>query len=464
MALRWDIREHVSLTAYFVKWIVIATPLGIVVGAAVAFFLWLLNAATETRWEYPWLLYLLPFAGIVIVVAYKHLGGDSIRGSNLVLDEIHQPDRGVTLRMAPMVLFGTVATHLFGGSAGREGTAVQMGGSLASGFTRFRAFNDRDTTALLSCGVAAGFGAVFGTPLAGAVFALEVLAVGRMVYPALLPCLVASIVADRTVAFIGVAHQGYNIQSAVELQISSGAFGFDPSLWVKVIIVAIAFGLVSFLFAESEHTLSALFTRCINPYWMRPAVGGVMVILITLALGTTDYLGIGVTTQDGTGVSITNAFSEGGADPFSWFWKLSLTAITLGAGFKGGEVTPLFFIGATLGNALAVVLGAPLDLFAALGFVAVFAGAANTPLACTIMGIELFGGEYTIFFAVACSIAYLFSGHSGIYTAQRIGAAKGDHLAADDDATLHTIREDRAHLGVGPSVQRARERFRRPPG
>jgi Chloride channel protein EriC len=460
VALRWDVREHVSLSAYFGKWVLIAIPLGVVVGSAVAFFLWLLNEVTVTRWANPWLLYLLPLAGIPIVVAYKHLGGESHRGNNLVLDEIHKPDRGVTLRMAPMVLFATVATHLFGGSAGREGTAVQMGGSLASGFTRLHKFNPNDNAILLSCGIAAGFGAVFGTPLAGAVFALEVLAVGRIVYPALLPCLIASIAADRTVALLGISHQPYFIRSAVDLKITSGAFGIDPVLWVKVVIVAVAFGLVSFLFSELQHTLSALFTRYISVYWLRPVAGGVLVVVITLLLGTYDYLGIGVTTPTGTGTSISNAFALGGADPWSWFWKLSLTAITLGSGFKGGEVTPLFFIGATLGNALAVGLHAPIDLFAALGFIAVFAGASNTPLACTIMGVELFGSEYTIFFAVACSIAYLFSGHSGIYLSQRVAVPKGGHLEAPEAATLRTMRDGNEHLGLGSRWNRLRERVR----
>jgi H+/Cl- antiporter ClcA len=460
VALRWDVREHISLGRYLAKWLLIGIPVGVLVGAAVAFFLWLLDVATQTRWAYPWLLFLLPLAGIPIVVIYQRLGGESARGNNLVLDEIHQPDRGVTWRMAPLVLFGTVATHLFGGSAGREGTAVQMGGSIADSFRRLPGFNPRDTPVLLSCGVAAGFGAVFGTPLAGAIFALEVIAVGRVLYPALIPCLIASVVADQAVTIIGVPHQPYSIQSAVDLKITSDCCGFDPTLWAKVAIAGVAFGLVSFLFSESFHTLSALWARHIRVYWLRPVAAGLLIILLTLVLGTTDYLGIGVTTEDGTGVSIANAFEAGGADPLSWLWKLVFTVITISAGFKGGEVTPLFFIGATLGNVLAAGMGAPIDLFAGLGFVAVFAGASNTPLASTIMGVELFGGEYAIFFAVACFVSYLFSGHSGIYLSQRIAHPKGEHLEVEETATLRAMREQQEHLGIGPRWHRARARFR----
>jgi H+/Cl- antiporter ClcA len=176
-------------------------------------------------------------------------------------------------------------------------------------------------------------------------------------------------------------------------------------------------------------------------------VGAALVLGITWMLGTRDYLGIGVTTATGEGVSIVNAFT-GGATPWSWFWKLLLTAITLSSGFKGGEVTPLFFVGATLGAALAGVLGVPVDLLAGIGFIAVFAGATNTPLACTIMGVELFGSQYLIYFATACFFAYLFSGHSGIYLSQRIGFAKGNHLQCEpgDEACLRSIREDRLSL------------------
>jgi H+/Cl- antiporter ClcA len=441
----WVMREHLDLARYFGKWFLITLPVGAAIGSAVALFLWLMDLATTARWDNPWLLWLLPAAGIPMVVAYERLGGESHRGSNLVLDEIHEPRDGVTWRMAPLVLITTVATHLFGGSAGREGTAVQIGGSLADGFCRVFRLKAQDKIVLLTCGIAAGFGAVFGTPLAGAVFSLEVLAVGRMRYTALVPSLMASIFADRTCVLWGIHHHDYFIATAVG-SLRHGSAGFDPALWLKVLLAALAFGLIGRLFSEALCTLGAVFTHCIKTYWMRPVVGGLLLIVLTYVLGTSDYLGIGVTTETGAGVSIANAFSAGGATPWSWFLKLSFTVITLAAGFKGGEVTPLFFIGATSGNAIAVALHAPIDLFAALGFVAVFASAANTPLACTIMAIELFGGDYTIFFALACFVAYLFSGHSGIYLSQRMDCGKGNHATYPEGATLRSTRESGPRL------------------
>jgi H+/Cl- antiporter ClcA len=338
-----------------------------------------------------------------------------------------------------------VVTHLFGGSAGREGTAVQMGGSIAQVFVRPFRLNEEDTRILLSAGVAAGFGAVFGTPLTGAVFALEVLALGKMRYNALIPCLMGSVLGDFFCTAWGIGHTPYHISGAA-MQITLPVFRIDPLLSAKIILASVAFGLAGFLFAELTHTFQRLFKRFVSVYWLRPVVGAALVMGITWLLGTRDYLGIGVTTATGQGVSIVNAFTAGGATYWSWFWKLLLTAITLSSGFKGGEVTPLFFVGATLGAALANLLGVPVDLLAGVGFIAVFAGATNTPLACTIMGVELFGSQYLLYFAMACFFSYLFSGHSGIYLSQRIGIAKGNHLQHDDQTSLRKVREGRPGL------------------
>lgn len=427
MAVRWDVREHWELALHLGRWLLLCLPVAGVTGSLVALFLWLLDWATRTRWEFPWLMGFLPLAGIGIAVVYHRLGRGSEGGNNLVMEQIHHPGGGVPRRMAPLVLVATVVTHLFGGSAGREGTAVQMGGSVASGFARRFGLDHDETRVLLMAGVAAGFGAVFGTPLAGAIFAIEVLTIGRLRHDAIIPCLMAAMMGDWVCTAWGVGHTHYHIATVLASQGEKLTAPLEPLLLGKVALAAVAFGLASVLFAQLSHRLGAAFRRTIPVYWLRPVAGAVLVLGGAWMLGTTDYLGLGVTTADGSGVSIVNAFHEGGATPWSWLWKTLLTAVTISSGFKGGEVTPLFFIGATLGNTLAVAMGAPVDLLAALGFVAVFAGATNTPLACTIMGVELFGAEYLHYFATACFVAYLVSGHHSIYTAQRVHTRKGTH-------------------------------------
>jgi H+/Cl- antiporter ClcA len=346
----------------------------------------------------------------------------------------------VPSRMAPLVLIGTLITHLFGGSAGREGTAVQMGGSLAGTWARWLRLNEEDTRILLMSGVAAGFGAVFGTPLAGAIFAIEVLAIGRLSYQALIPCLIASIIGDEVESAWGIGHTHFAIVMGDPLSAVSTTTSLDWLLSGKVAIAAVFFGLASVLFAELTHALNWTFNRWIAIAWLRPAVGGCIVILLVWLLGDRDYLGLGVAANpnDPAAVTIQSSFQAGGAGWLSWWWKLLFTAVTVSCGFKGGEVTPLFFIGAALGNVLGQLLGAPVDLMAGLGFVAVFAGATNAPLACTIMALELFApgngsllsSGFVVYAAIACFLSYFLSGHSSIYHAQRIGVPKTLHSSA----------------------------------
>ncbi|ASZ12864.1 voltage-gated chloride channel family protein [Chitinophaga pendula] len=411
-----------NITYQLLRWTLLLIPVSLVTGSLVALFLWLLDKATHLRWQYPWLLYLLPLAGILIYWLYRWSGRNAAAGNNLIMEEIHRPGGGVPARMGPLVLATTIITHLFGGSAGREGTAVQIGGSMAGKWARWLRLGPTDTSILLMTGIAGGFGAVFGTPLAGAVFALEVLAIGTIRYNALLPCLMAAVGADLVCAAWGISHTHYHIGYR-QLPFKQWTH-LDIQLLGKVILAGVAFGSASWLFAYTMHRIKDAAQRLIPIPWMIPAIGGVLVILLCWLLGTRDYIGLGVYSQYPGGVSITAAFQQGGANTWSWLLKILFTAITLGMGFKGGEVTPLFFIGATLGNTLAILLGAPVDLFAALGFIAVFAGATNTPIACTLMGIELFGAEHTLYFAVACFTAYYFSGHNGIYQAQRIAVSK----------------------------------------
>ncbi|RYG53791.1 voltage-gated chloride channel protein, partial [bacterium] len=284
----------------------------------------------------------------------------------------------------------------------------------------------------------------FGTPLTGAVFAMEVLSVGRMNYESIIPCLIAAVLGDWTCGAWGVHHTRYSISPGA-IPTLAGEARFDWLLAGKVALASVAFGLASVLFAELIHGVGFA-AKKIRWSWARPFVGGLCVIALTYALDTRDYLGLGVSSPDIHAVTIVSSFSPDGANAWSWWWKLLFTALTLGSGFKGGEVTPLFFVGATLGNTLAKLMHAPVDLFAGLGFVAIFAGATNTPLACTIMGIELFGAQYTVYFMIACFLSYLFSGHSGIYTAQRVGVPKHESEELPEGATIRSTREARPVL------------------
>ncbi|MBS0206272.1 MAG: voltage-gated chloride channel family protein [Planctomycetes bacterium] len=439
MPHRLRVRELVAIGLFLIKWLVLAIPLGMCVGSACVLFLWALDAATALRIQQPGLLYALPIAGIAIAWLYRQYGESVVAGNNLIVEEIHEPGGGVPLRMVPLVLVGTVITHLFGGSAGREGTAVQMGGSLASGMTKIVPGLQRsDVRPMLMAGVAAGFAGVFGTPVAAMIFALEVLSIGRISYVAILPCLIAAIASDQTCLGWGIEHTHYHVASSLPSSPLFHVAAVDLALLGKVCLAGIAFGLTSMAFAEVIHGLQRLWRKTVPWPLLHPALGGLIVIGLVFVVGTRDYLGLGVSSADPDAVTIVNCFRDGGAGHWSWLLKLLFTAVTLSSGFKGGEVTPLFFIGAALGNTLAWICGAPVDLFAALGFVAVFAGATNTPLACTVMAVELFGGEFVVYYATGCLLAYVFSGHSGIYLSQRVGTHK---LGAADFPAETTLRD-----------------------
>lgn len=420
-------KEQVLAARQLLRWFLLVSAMSVAIGAAVAFFLWALQQSIHYRFSHPWLLYLLPVAGIAIYFIYNLIGKAAEKGNNLILEQIQTDGGEVPKRMAPLILLTTLITHLFGGSAGREGTAVQIGGGIASGFNGMFKLDAQERRMMLTAGMAAGFGAVFGTPVTGAIFALEVLAMGKIKYHSLVPALLASVIADATVSALELKHQHYRID---DLPLSADYFStflhFDVLLTLKVMLAAIAFGFASFLFTTMIQEIKGFSNKVFKHKWLVPFAGGLLIILLTQLLGKPDYLSLGVDPEYTGAVTLQSAFHLGGADGFSWLWKTIYTSITIGTGFKGGEVTPLFYIGATLGNTLSGLLNAPVSLFAALGFIAVFSGATNTPLACTMMGVELFGGEHVLFFALACFIAYLFSGHTGIYGSQQLGVPKID--------------------------------------
>ncbi|TDO22950.1 chloride channel protein [Pedobacter duraquae] len=418
-------QEQFAAFRQILRTTIISIPVSIVIGSLVAFFLWLLSLAIHFRFDHKWLLFLLPLAGLIIHFIYRTVGKSSEKGNNLIIEQIALEGGEIPPLMGPVILVTTVITHLFGGSAGREGTAVQIGGSIAALFGRWFKLKGSDLKIVLIAGIAAGFGAVFGTPVTGAIFAMEVLAIGKIQYNALIPGLIAALVGDLTVSAWHITHVQYHIDAIPAAPyFLSDYLPIDFLLLAKVFISSTAFGLASLLFSEMAHKIKALGLKLFKHQWMLPILGGLIIIGLTLLLGKPDYLSLGVDAEYPGAVTIPSAFHTGGAQAWSWFWKTLYTTITLATGFKGGEVTPLFYIGATLGNTLATVLNAPVSLFAALGFIAVFAGATKTPLACTFMGVELFGGEHVLLFTVACFTAYFFSGNSGIYTAHRTAIPK----------------------------------------
>ncbi|GGG05996.1 voltage-gated chloride channel family protein [Paenibacillus aceti] len=416
---------HIAYLGSFIKWIVLGGIIGILAGSASAFFLHSLDYVTQQRLSHPWLLFLLPVGGVLVSYLYMKFGGNSSKGNNLILENIQNSNETIPLRMAPLVLFGTLLTHLFGGSAGREGTAVQMGGSLAEWFGKIIKINPMDRRILLMCGISGGFGSVFGTPLAGAVFGLEVIAIGMISYRALIPCFAASFVGDIVATHVwAVHHTGYSVDLFPSL---------SAMVLLKVLIASAIFGLVGLCFSELTHFLKKTFTRLFKNPMLKSAVGGLIIIALVYLVGSRDYLGLGIPL-------ITSSLSEG-VSPFAFLWKLLFTSLTLGTGFQGGEVTPLFVIGSTLGHTLGDLLHIYAPFLAALGFIAVFCGATSTPIACFIMGIEIFGSEGALYMFIACIVSYVFSGHTGIYTSQQIGVSKSSLLQIDTDTSLNDWRK-----------------------
>lgn len=389
------------------KWILICVLIGILSGSASAFFLVSLEWVTQFRIQHDWIIWFLPFGGFLVGASYYYWGESVVKGNNLLLEEYESPKKVIPFKMAPLVLLGTLLTHLFGGSAGREGTAVQMGGAIADQFTKIFKLDTDERKILIILGISAGFASVFGTPMAGAIFALEVLYFSKISFKSIVLSFLVAYAAYFTVDFWEIKHTHYSIPVIPELSANNIFF---------TIIVGILSGFAALLFSRSTHLWSSLFSKKIKYPPLRPVIGGVILAIAIAGFGFTKFSGLGVP-------AIVDSFSN----PSQWYdflLKILFTGFTLGAGFKGGEVTPLFFVGATLGSALSLVIPMPIALLAGIGFVAVFSGATHTPIACTIMGVELFGIAPGLFIAIACTFAYFSSGSVGIYKSQIVKGPK----------------------------------------
>jgi H+/Cl- antiporter ClcA len=397
-----------SILKYLFKWTILTVIIGITSGFTSGLFLFSLEIVTDYREINQWIIYFLPFGGLIIGYGYYIYGKRVVEGNNLILEEYSNPKKKIPFRMAPMVLLGTLITHLFGGSAGREGTAIQMSTSIADQFTNLFSLDKEDRKIILICGISAGFASVFGTPLAGAIFAIEVLLLRKINFKSVFPTFLVAFIAFYTVEFLPVKHTHYSIP-------------FIPAISFKIVLLAllvgIPFGFAAMLFSKSTHWWGEMFAKYISFPPLRPFVGGIVIAVAIFLMGTTQFVGLGIPT-------IVDSFQTQQLGSV-FLLKILFTGFTLGAGFKGGEVTPLFFVGATLGSFLSLYIPLPTALLAGMGFVAVFSGATHTPIACTVMGMELFGIESGLFLGIACLVSYLFSGRKGIYSTQKIGGVKG---------------------------------------
>ena len=404
------LQEPLSRAIHLARWVALAVLVGIISGVLSAAFIESLNWATDTRNANDWIVFTLPLAGLLVGASYHYLGRGLERGSNLLVDQIHSHSEWIPFRLTPLIFAASVVSHLAGGSTGREGAALQLAAGATDPISRRLGLDPADRSIMLITAIAGGFGSVFGVPFAGAVFALEVQRVGRVRYEALVPAFVASFVGNAVVLGLGVEHTHYP-------QIVGDSFS-GPTLF-KVIIFGLVAGLIALAFIRLTRLIKDTMKKYVSWYPARPMIGGIVLVVLIVSCGWRDYQGLSIPL-------LVSAME--GATTGRFEVKLLLTAITIGTGFVGGEVIPLFIIGALAGATFANLIGANIALFAIVGSVAVLAGAANTPLACAILGIELFGGNGAILFGVVCVAAYATSGHTGIYHAQKIIAHKSGEL------------------------------------
>lgn len=383
------------------KWLLVAAISGVFSGLLGSAFHICVDRATQFRLAQPWLLYCLPAAGLLICALYKLLRTEGL-STNSIIEEV-QSGRGLSLSLIPAIFFSTVLTHLCGGSAGREGAALQLGGTVGYETGKLLRLDDRDLRTATMTGMAAFFAALFGTPLTAAIFAMSVISVGLLYHAALLPCLTASLTAYGVSRLLGVEPTRFAV-AAPELTL--------PML-LRVAALAVLCALVSVLFCTVIHVFEGGMKRYLKNPWLRAFAGGAAIVALSLLCGTGDYNGAGMDV-------IRAAVEEGRAAPWAFLLKLLFTAVTLAAGFKGGEVVPAFFVGAVFACAVGPLLGIPAGFAASVGLVSVFCGAVNCPISSIVLSVELFGSEGLLYFALACALSFVLSGYDGLYSSQRI--------------------------------------------
>lgn len=386
--------------AALLKWIVVGGLVGGVGGVVGALFHLGVNYATSVRLAHPWVLYLLPLGGLVIAGLYRLCKLEG-KGTNAVIESVHFGS-DVPVLLVPLIFVSTVITHLCGGSAGREGAALQIGGGIGYRTGRLLHLGEKDLPLATLCGMSGVFSALFGTPLTATVFALEVISVGVLYYAGLVPCITAAMTGYLISLLLGVPPTRFTVAMPA----------LDAWTMLLVLVLAILCALVSILFCRGLHITEHLAARLVKNSYLRAAAGGVVIIALTLLLGTTDY--------NGAGMDVIQRALNGQANGWAWLLKLLFTAITIGCGFKGGEVVPSFFVGASFGCWMGTLLGLPPAFAAAIGLVAVFCGAVNCPIASVVLSVEMFGAEGMLYFAMACAISYVLSGYCGLYSSQTI--------------------------------------------
>lgn len=394
------IKHMAGYVVVLAKWLALGALIGAVGGFVGSLFHIGVNYATSERLRYPWILYLLPLAGLVIVWLYKAAGVWG-KGTNAVIESVHF-GKDVPVQLVPVIFLATVLTHLCGGSAGREGAALQIGGGIGHKTGKLLHLGEKDLPLATLCGMAGVFSALFGTPLTATVFALEVISVGVLYYAGLVPCITSAMVGYLVSLAMGVPPTRFTVTAPA------------LSAWTMVLVLALGIGcaVVSILFCQGLHRTERLAEKYLKNPWLRAVVGGCIVIALTKLVGTGDY--------NGAGMDVIERAVAGEASGWAWVLKLLFTAVTIGFGFKGGEVVPSFFVGATFGCVAGSLLGLPPGFAAAVGLVAVFCGAVNCPIASVILSIELFGSGGLLYFAMACAVSYLLSGYCGLYSSQTI--------------------------------------------